>query len=112
MIDISDGLAKDLWHICKESQVGAILDAESIPITPDAYELSQKTRLSPLLHALHDGEDFELVFTVSPEDGQRLLRSQFDFRLTKIGEIIEQGYYLRQDSENIPLEPKGYEHTW
>jgi thiamine-monophosphate kinase len=112
MIDISDGLAKDLWHICEESQVGAILQAESIPISADAYELAQKSQQTPLYHALHDGEDFELVFTVSPEEGQKLLRSSFEFPLTKIGEIIEQGYFLEKDKQAFPLEPKGYEHTW
>src|SRR4051794_4271537 len=76
MIDLSDGLAKDLHHICEESRCGAVLSADAIPITDAARELAARDGRSPLDHALSDGEDFELVFTVSPADGERLLHEQ------------------------------------
>lgn len=63
MIDLSDGLSRDLTHICQQSHVGAIVDADSIPIHPDAIELSRQDNRPPLHHALHDGEDHELLFT-------------------------------------------------
>ncbi len=112
MIDISDGLAKDLWHICEESGVGAMLDAESIPITPDAHELAKTGSKTPLQHALHDGEDFELIFTVSAEDGKRLQEARLDFAVTKIGEITKEGYTIRENGVTRVLEAKGYEHVW
>ena len=59
MIDISDGLASELWHIADESKAHLILDAESIPISDTATSTE-----NPLAHALYDGEDFELLFTV------------------------------------------------
>ena len=65
MIDISDGLSRDLARICQQSNVGAIIDASAIPIHADAIALSKKTGRSPLEHALHDGEDHELLFTCS-----------------------------------------------
>jgi thiamine-monophosphate kinase len=59
MIDISDGLSRDLAHICRESGVGAIIDAAAVPIHADAVKMGG----DPLRHALHDGEDYELLFT-------------------------------------------------
>jgi thiamine-monophosphate kinase len=113
MIDLSDGLAKDMHHICEESRCGAVLFADAIPVTAAARELSARDGRSPLDHALSDGEDFELVFTVSPGDGERLLREQpvAGVTLVRIGEILETGYWLEQAGRRTPLEPRGYEHA-
>lgn len=110
MIDISDGLAKDVFHICEESGCGAVLRAEAIPIAAEAHQL--RDGRSPLEHALTDGEDFELAFAVSAEDGRRLLTEQpvAGIRLSVIGEFIEQGFWLEIAGERQPLEPRGYEH--
>jgi thiamine-monophosphate kinase len=86
MIDVSDGLAADLHHILEESQVGAILDANAIPISEAAIQMDDDR--SPLEHALGDGEDFELLLTVDPSEGQGLLDAPpFDTKLSHIGEI-------------------------
>jgi thiamine-monophosphate kinase len=86
MIDTSDGLAADLWHILDESGVGAVLDEAAIPISPAAAAVHGGR--SPLEHALEDGEDFELLFTVSPADGQSLLsRPPSTTPLSHVGEI-------------------------
>lgn len=63
MIDISDGLARDLDRICRASDVAALLDARLIPIHPDADEMSRNDNRPALDHALFDGEDHELLFT-------------------------------------------------
>ncbi len=74
MIDISDGLSSDLGHILDESgRLGAVLDAASIPIHPDARALSHRDGVAALDHALNDGEDFELCLVVAPEDAERLI---------------------------------------
>lgn len=86
MIDVSDGLVADLYHLLEESGVGAILDQTAIPISQDATTLPDEK--SPLEHALGDGEDFELLFTVSAEDGARLMASNpLSIPLSHIGEI-------------------------
>lgn len=87
MIDVSDGLVADLYHILEESGVGACLSEGSIPIS-EAAALIQDNR-SPLEHALGDGEDFELLFTVSPDDGRKLIADNpLTIPLTQIGEIV------------------------
>jgi len=112
MLDLSDGLAADLHHLLKSSQVGAILDSVSIPLTETALNLVDGR--SPLLHGLSDGEDFELVFAVSPGDG-RLLMSRWHETtpVTKIGEVTE-GHecWLRDATGKLePLPPIGWTHS-
>lgn len=111
MIDISDGLAADLHHILERSRVGAIIDAAAIPIS-DAARLSSDDR-TPLHHALADGEDFELIFTVSPDDGCKLLAEWRDLTpISHIGQITaEAGCWLRQHDDRLePLPPLGWTH--
>ena len=75
MMDISDGLLQDLGHILKSSGVGARLDLDRIPVSRAAQKLSGGDQTKALKHALTDGEDFELLFTVSPRLKNRLERA-------------------------------------
>ena len=110
MIDISDGLAADVAHLCTESGCGAVLYAESIPIADAAR--SMKDQRTPLEHALGDGEDFELVFAVAPADAEALLRTPPIAGLTSIGECVaEMGLWLEENGQRRPLSPVGYVHT-
>jgi thiamine-monophosphate kinase len=110
MIDISDGLAADLGHLCQESQCGAVLQAAAIPISTDARNMNDGQ--SPLDHALADGEDFELVFAVDPADAARLLQEQpiAGLRLVHIGECVDQGLWIEENGQRRILEPAGYVH--
>jgi len=117
MIDLSDGLAGDLRHILKASRVGAELLTTSVPISR-AAKLASKTESSakpPLLAALTDGEDFELLFTVASKDAVPVLdawKKQFpEIPLTCIGKITKgEGITLRDRSGVRPLSAHGYEH--
>lgn len=113
LIDISDGLASDLQHILTESGVGAVIRSQQIPISQRvSSEISDKERLQK---AISDGEDFELLFTVSPEEGQRLLeQNPLAIPLTHLGEITaEQGAFLEtEDGARIPLERSGWQHQF
>lgn len=110
MCDVSDGLAADLYHILEESRCGAVLVAESVPVSAAAVELSRTSGKSPLEHALGDGEDFELVFTVSPADGERLLREHPVAGLSRIGECVESGLWIEEVGRRRPLAPTGWVH--
>jgi thiamine-monophosphate kinase len=110
MIDISDGLTADVHHICEESRCGAVLFAEAIPIAPEAANLQDGR--SSLEHALSDGEDFELAFAVSPDDGRRLLQTQPvpGITLAHIGRFERQDYWIEEGGQRRPLDPRGYVH--
>lgn len=112
MIDVSDGLAADLHHILNASQVGAMLDAPAIPLT--ATSLAATDGKSPLMHGLSDGEDFELLFTTSADDGHRLLSDwNATTPIVRIGEIeAETGCRLRHPDGSIEeLLPLGWTHS-
>jgi thiamine-monophosphate kinase len=112
MIDISDGLAADLGHVCAESRCGAVLRADAIPIADAARAMAD--RRSPLEHALGDGEDFELLFAVNPDDGRRLLAQQpvAGMTLVHIGECCPEGMWLETAGRREKLEPRGYVHDF
>jgi len=110
MLDVSDGLAADLSHILTESLCVAVLDASAVPLAPAAFERAKQTGRTPLDHALGDGEDFELVFTVSPADGAKLLQSPPIPGLVKIGECVESGLWLTTSTGRRPLAPAGWVH--
>jgi thiamine-monophosphate kinase len=112
-IDISDGLSLDLSRLAQESGCGALLDLAAVPIHDDAYRLAADDGATPCEHALGDGEDFELILAVPPEEAKRLLADQpLNVPLTRIGSFIaEAGLYSAEaDERRRPLPPRGYEH--
>jgi len=113
MIDISDGLARDLHHILEESGVGARVFADAVPVSGAARRAAEVSGRTALDHALGDGEDYELLFTLAPEEAERLLASPpFPTPLSRIGEIVSSGAVLEfADGTTAALEPKGWEHT-
>ena len=112
MIDISDGVAADLHHILDESGVGATLFAESIPLTAAAEQMNDDR--SPLEHALSDGEDFELLFSVSADDGRKLLAGKCAVPVFHVGEVdaVPNGRLRMSDGTIIPLTRSGWEHSF
>lgn len=108
MIDISDGLSSDLNRICRQSCVGALINAENIPISQQARKNKE-----PLDSALNDGEDFELLFTLSQEDCRRLLEKWDEpTAISKIGTITntKKMQIKMTDGRIIDLCSKGYDH--
>ena len=112
MIDLSDGLSRDLAHICRESGVGAVVDAARVPAHEDAVELRRDGH-SPLEHALHDGEDYELLFCMANEgidfDQVPLVPGAVPQLIGYITETSGVRLATTTDGE-VPLEPKSWEH--
>ena len=108
MIDISDGLSTDLRRICAQSGCGAVIDAEDIPISEAA-----KNTKEPLSSALNDGEDFELLFTLSTEQCDKLLKLwDLPLPVAQIGKINDTGkiQIKNVDGQFSDLQSAGYDH--
>ena len=117
MIDLSDGLAGDLRHVMKASRVGAELLSAAIPISREAKRAAKTESATrpPLLAALTDGEDFELLFTVASRDAVPLLdawKQKFPaLKLSCIGKITAGDTITLRDKEGVrPLTAHGYVH--
>jgi thiamine-monophosphate kinase len=86
MMDISDGLSSELLHICKQSNVGCVLHEEKIPFNEDMKDFAYKLELDPTACALSGGEDYELLFTISQADYEKINENN---GLSVIGYITE-----------------------
>lgn len=112
MIDISDGLAADLGHICEESNCGAILESDLLEavIHEDARRLSRQDGLPALDHALHDGEDFELVVVGDPRGLGVMVEKG---KLLRIGTITEEkGMRIREGETVKEMPAVGWRHKF
>jgi thiamine-monophosphate kinase len=112
MIDLSDGLSSDINHLCAASNAGALIDASLLPIDERVVELCGRRALDPLQLALHGGEDFELLFTVKPENAARLPRRVDGVEIKRIGTIqsASAGVKISEGSRTWDLTPGGWKH--
>jgi thiamine-monophosphate kinase len=114
MIDISDGVAKDLRHICEESATGALLQAASLPLSDELERLASLADKDPMEWALHGGEDYELLFTSSSANRDEIVSLTTEILgnpAVKIGTIDqEDGIRLETAKGMQPLRPGGYTH--
>ncbi|HEV7382732.1 MAG TPA: thiamine-phosphate kinase [Dyadobacter sp.] len=97
MIDLSDGLASDLLHLCAQSQVGAIVYEERLPIDDHTFLAATELNISPITAAMNGGEDYELLFTI-PQDAYELIKN--NPKITVIG-------YVTDNKDEIVLHTKG-----
>lgn len=110
MIDISDGLASELYHICKQSNVGALIEESGVPILQEAEMKAIDFGLDPITCALSGGEDYELLFTVDPKDVDKI---KFLPDLYIAGEIVpaKDGLKIHTKGGNLHQIPaQGWRH--
>ncbi len=110
MIDISDGLASDLLHICKQSGVGAKVYEDKLPIDATTKDTALEFKLNPTTVALHGGEDYELLFTVDQEN-HAIIEGQSE--ISVVGHITDasQGATLASiKGDMVELEAQGWRH--
>lgn len=108
MIDVSDGLSSDLLHICEASGIGSKIYADRIPVHAETLKLAEHLRISPIVAALNGGEDYELLFTISPEDFASIQTIE---GISVIGMMTarEEGYLLEfEDKSTILMEAQGW----
>jgi len=104
MMDLSDGLASDLWQMSRASRVVLRVEEGRIPVARSA---------GSVYHALTDGEDFELLFAVGPRDAGRVPRRIGACPVTRIGKVIGRGVGVELqglDGRIRPLAPRGFKH--
>ena len=112
MIDLSDGLASDLRHLCRESGVSARIMEDRIPVDPVALAIGRYLGKEPLAMALEGGEDFELLFTSNSEHIDIIDIFSDGIKVTEVGEIEEEGpgcLLERRGGAAVPL-TGGYDH--
>lgn len=108
MMDLSDGLSSDLPRICRQSNVGALIEEDRLPVSAQAMG-----KADPLESVLNDGEDFELLFTLSKKDSEKLFENwEGDLIITPIGEITGTGIVEMKTACGliVTLKQKGYDH--
>jgi thiamine-monophosphate kinase len=111
MIDVSDGLSSEVHHICKSSGVGAAIFEHNLPIDQLTQQIASEFSNSPIDYALHGGEEYELLFTISDDEFAKLDALTNDVSI--LGRITEQqkGIMLvHENGEQVALELGGWNH--
>ena len=114
MIDISDGLSTDLWHILDESDCGAVINAAAIPIAECVRSLASELGVDPLRLSLNSGEEYELLFSCPRANHAQVvaLCDSLGVAITAIGHIVaEKSLQLELDGILQTLKPQGYQHV-
>ncbi len=110
MIDISDGLASDLFHICNQSGVGATLYEDKLPIDEQTYQTAGSFKIDPVTCVMNGGEDYELLFTIKQEDFEKL-KNHPDIHFIGYIQVQDKGINLVTKAENVvPLQAQGWDH--
>jgi thiamine-monophosphate kinase len=110
MIDISDGLASDLFHICNQSGVGATLYEDKLPIDEQTYQTAGSFKIDPVTCVMNGGEDYELLFTIKQDDFEKL-KNHPDIHFIGYIQAKDKGINLVTKAENVvPLQAQGWDH--
>ena len=116
MIDVSDGVSSEIYHICEQSRTGAKIFMKDIPLSDNTYKVAEIINKSPYDFALYGGEDYELLFTCRPDSAgyiKELIQKNCSTPITCIGYITDSSCALTIENENgvsLPLKPAGYNH--
>lgn len=110
MIDVSDGLASELFHISKKSNVGVRIFEDKIPIDEDAFNTAVEFKLDPFTCALNGGEDYELLFTIRQSDVEKLKKHHDIQMIGYIHADPKQNVLITKNENVVPLKAQGWVH--
>lgn len=110
MIDVSDGLASDLFHLCKASGLGAAVYEDKLPIDKEAYETAAEFSFDPNTCALNGGEDYELLFTITQSDFEKIKNHDAIHTIGYMQEAEKGKTMVTRSGNVIELKAQGWKH--
>jgi thiamine-monophosphate kinase len=110
MIDISDGLVSELFHIGKNSNVGVRIFEDKLPIDQGAYETAVEFNMDPVTCALNGGEDYELLFTIDQGDHEKLKKHPDIHLIGYVHDKKDQNIMITKQGNVVPLKAQGWDH--
>lgn len=108
MMDISDGLSSEVLHICKQSELGAVIYEEKIPVHDDTREFAYKLEMDPSACALSGGEDYELLFTISQSDYEKIKEAALISVIGYMTEPEKGATIITKGGNQYPLTAQGW----
>jgi thiamine-monophosphate kinase len=110
MMDVSDGLASEILHICKQSGVGATLFEDKLPIDGVTYTTAGEMKLDPTTCALNGGEDYELLFTIGQDQYEKLKNHPDVFFIGYVNEPAKGINLITKNENRVPVKAQGWVH--
>jgi thiamine-monophosphate kinase len=110
MLDISDGLSSELFHICQQSKVGVLIYEEKLPIDKQTYDTALEFGMDPITCVLNGGEDYELLFTIRQEDFPKLEKHPDIHFIGHVTEEKEGSFLVTKNETAVELKAQGWKH--
>ncbi len=110
MIDVSDGLASEIFHLCKQSGVGAAVYEDKLPIDKETYETAAEFSIDPNTCALNGGEDYELLFTLRQEDFDKIKNHPDIHTIGYLHDVDKGKVMVTRGGHTVPLQAQGWKH--
>ncbi len=108
MIDISDGLSSEALHICEDSEVGCRIYEDKIPVNEQTQKMADEFNLIPTIPAMNGGEDYELLFTISQNDYDKLKNNPTISVISHITDKKAGSYLISRDGKEIQIQAQGW----
>jgi thiamine-monophosphate kinase len=110
MIDVSDGLASEIFHICKASNVGALIYEDKLPIDKQTFDTAVELNLDPITCVLNGGEDYELLFTIDQKDFAKLEKHPDVHFIGHITKADDGKFLVTKSGTAVQLKAQGWKH--
>jgi thiamine-monophosphate kinase len=110
MIDVSDGLVSDLFHICKTSDVGAAIFEDKLPLSNEAMASAVELNIDPITAAMNGGEDYELLFTIAQSDHEKIKNHSDISEIGYVNAKDKAKNLITKNEQAIALQAQGWKH--